>query len=180
MPRIRFEVGSTFKYDDQIHQVVGFAGNVGAYRSENGSCWMAPVGTVVTGASFGLISTAGAPPPQSARLAEPTSDPSILHVAELTAHLLEAISGFRSGSAADARPDEPRAEYDPRLFPHSERLAHKAQELGVSLSSILAKKWLLADFGFLSLTGASTSRIVKMGKLRPRSRGHSRGTQMSP
>jgi hypothetical protein len=61
-------------------------------------------------------------PPEHGRLAE-----------DRLGHLLEARSGYRSGSAALARPKEPRASYDPQREPSMvRRLDAKASELGTS------------------------------------------------
>lgn len=45
-------------------------------------------------------------------------------------HLLEVETGFRSGSRYWARPDEPRAAYDPATTTLTERRRAKAVELG--------------------------------------------------
>lgn len=56
-------------------------------------------------------------------------------------HAREVFTGYRSGSAELAREGEPKPEYDPAL-PKMARYRAKAEELGVSLSTV--KRWVAA------------------------------------
>jgi hypothetical protein len=60
-------------------------------------------------------------------------------VLERAAHIREALTGYRSGSAELAGDGEPRAQFDPSL-PLVPRYESKAAELGVSLRTI--KQWV--------------------------------------
>jgi hypothetical protein len=60
-------------------------------------------------------------------------------VRERAAHVREALTGYRSGSALAALPGEPRARYRTAL-PKGDRLAAKAKELGVGLRTF--ERWV--------------------------------------
>jgi transposase InsO family protein len=62
-------------------------------------------------------------------------------VSDRAAHIREVLTGYRSGTPAAARPDEPRANYDPAA-PLMARQAAKAQELGVTDRTI--RRWISA------------------------------------
>jgi hypothetical protein len=83
-------------------------------------------------------------------------------VAERAAHIREALTGHRSGTAELAAPDEPRPQYDPRNT-LTARYEAKATELGLSLRTI--KQWA-ADFrqhGEAGLARSAVSRQKPMG-----------------
>jgi transposase InsO family protein len=77
-------------------------------------------------------------------------------VADRAAHIREVLTGYRSGSPAAARPDEPRADYSPDR-PLMARQSAKAQELGVTDRTV--RRWITAyvDSGEAGLVD---SRVV--------------------
>ena len=79
-------------------------------------------------------------------------------------HVREVLTGYVSGSAELARPDEPRAPYDPTL-PLEARYAAKAAELGKSVRSV--KRWV-ADFHNYGEAGLKVSRTYKAPQVDPR------------
>lgn len=69
------------------------------------------------------------------------SEDELTEVRERAVHLNELLYGYRSGSAELAVPGEPRPQYVPGL-PKMRRYQAKADELGVSLSTVL--RWVAA------------------------------------
>ncbi|HTX53393.1 MAG TPA: Mu transposase C-terminal domain-containing protein [Candidatus Baltobacteraceae bacterium] len=83
-------------------------------------------------------------------------------VAERAAHVREVLTGYRSGAAELATPDEPRPPYDVR-HTLTARYEAKAAELGVSLRTIT--QWV-ADFrqhGEAGLARSAVSRQKPLG-----------------
>lgn len=83
-------------------------------------------------------------------------------VAERAAHIREVLTGYRSGAAELAAPDEPRRLYDPRK-PLTARYDAKSAELGVSLRTVT--QWV-ADFrqhGEAGLARSAVSRQKPLG-----------------
>jgi hypothetical protein len=83
-------------------------------------------------------------------------------VAERAAHVREVLTGYRSGTAELAAPDEPRPPYDIRRT-LTARYEAKAAELGVSLRTIT--QWV-ADFrqhGEAGLARSAVSRQKPLG-----------------
>jgi putative transposase len=84
-------------------------------------------------------------------------------VGERAAHVREVLTGYRSGTAEQAQPGEPRPEYDPAR-PFMERQAAKARELNVTDRTI--RRWIVAysDAGEAGLVDARTitGRVSKV------------------
>ena len=69
------------------------------------------------------------------------AEPQLTDVCERAAHVRELLSGYRSGSAADALPGEPREPYRPGT-PRMGRYRAKAEELNVGVATI--RRWVAA------------------------------------
>jgi hypothetical protein len=83
-------------------------------------------------------------------------------VAERAAHVREVLTGYRSGAAELATPDEPRPPYDVR-HTLTARYEAKAAELGVSLRTIT--QWVadLRQHGEAGLARSALSRQTPLG-----------------
>ncbi|MEU4113799.1 Mu transposase C-terminal domain-containing protein [Kitasatospora sp. NPDC028055] len=132
----RIAVEDWIEFEDERHQVVGISGTTVRLRSETGRLQAIMLTEILNDATF----RAGIEPPKVngvhdederdvvgalSGLAPAVRDAAL----ELEAHLLEAMTGYRSGSALDALPHEPRDAYRPEL-PVTERVQAKAEELG--------------------------------------------------
>src|SRR5262245_48770162 len=62
-------------------------------------------------------------------------------VSDRAGHIREVLTGYRSGTPAAARPEEPRAEYNPAC-PLMARQSAKAEELGLTDRTI--RRWITA------------------------------------
>ena len=69
----------------------------------------------------------------------------------LAKHVLEAITGYQSGTSEDAAPDEPKREYDPEIFHLTQRLAHKASELRKTVRFMWIAKRAYIECGLMGL-----------------------------
>lgn len=79
-------------------------------------------------------------------------------------HIREVLTGYKSGSAELARPNEPEPQYEPTL-PLEARYAAKAAELRVNVRSV--KRWV-ADFRSYGEAGLKVSRKYKEPQVDPR------------
>lgn len=73
------------------------------------------------------------------------------------AHIRELLTGYRSGTSEDKRPDEPRPEYDP-AGPLMKRHAAKARELGIGERTL--RRWV-AQYESTGEAGLVDSRQVE-------------------
>ncbi len=172
-------------FDDDEHQIVGFVGTAVRLRSRTGSM------QVITTAAL-LDPAAGLEVLPSGRPAAPEQDPepsqrsTVLQgwdegaiwdelddadrdaATELERHLLEAMTGYRSGSAEDPQPGEPRPQYDPRLSVEA-RMVAKADELKYSRRRMYQ---LRKDYRATGLMGLIDKRKLKgrnpLARLDPR------------
>jgi transposase InsO family protein len=78
-------------------------------------------------------------------------------VSERAAHIRELLTGYRSGSATDKQPGEPRPQYDPAR-PLMERHAAKARELGVGERTL--RRWA-SDYENAAEAGLVDSRMIR-------------------
>ncbi len=136
-------VGARLRHDGETFQVVDFAGRRITLQSAAGHERQVEIGWLLGHPSTELL---GAPlvqaplpavGPEFAALTE--SEHAAL--AERAAHVREVLSGYRSGSADLAAPDEPRPAYDPAV-PRMARYQAKAAELGVDERTV--RRWVKA------------------------------------
>jgi putative transposase len=79
-------------------------------------------------------------------------------LAGLQAHMLELVTGYRSGDPAAPAPGEPREGFDPSL-PMRQRVAAKAAELGISADTLWyrLRKWRAAGSTTFGLVDRRTT-----------------------
>lgn len=88
----------------------------------------------------------------------------LAEVRDRAEHVREVLTGYRSGSKALRRADEPRPPYDPTL-PLEARYAAKAAELGVTDRTV---KYWVSDFRKYGDAGLMTSRTHNQPQIDPR------------
>jgi transposase InsO family protein len=136
-------VGARLRHDGETFQVVDFTGRRITLQSAGGRERQVEIGwllghpsTEFLGAGLGQAPLP-AVGPEFAVLTE--SEHAAL--AERAAHVREVLSGYRSGSADLAAPDEPRPGYDPAVS-RMARYQAKAAELGVDERTV--RRWVRA------------------------------------
>ncbi len=173
---VRVSVGTRFIHDGELMQVVEMQaaaiGTVVVLRAVAGG------GTTVIRATLRELldgSRARLLPDDSGPQADDDVDPASVVLAtvsdserdelnERAAHVREALTGYRSGSAELPAKGEPREQYDPSMSLTS-RYTAKAAELGVSLRTI--KQWV-ADFrrhGVAGLARKQSDRQKPLGNV---------------
>ncbi|MEV0259250.1 Mu transposase C-terminal domain-containing protein [Streptomyces sp. NPDC050732] len=139
----RLAVTDWIEFEEERHQVAGLNGATVRLRSENGRIQTIMLAVLLADATF---RAAAEPPPDTtgdadlgnidpAGILEGLDDTAKQAALEMEGHLLEAMTGYRSGDPLSARPDEPRPLYDPTR-PQVARIQAKAEELGVT------ERWL--------------------------------------
>ena len=78
---------------------------------------------------------------------------------KLESHLLEAITGYSSGTSLEPAEKEPRAEYDPVGLTLTHRIACKASELGLTERAVWRMKGAYEDFGIMGLVDKRVCRF---------------------
>lgn len=144
MNALRLQLGDWVEFEDERHQVTGFAGTAVRLRSESGTAQLILTAELLADASF---QSAVADPRETAEL---TLDCEALlaevdtverrRVLAMEAHLLESTTGYRSGNPVDPIEGEPRPDFRPELT-QRQRVAAKAVELGISERRL----WQLLD-----------------------------------
>jgi transposase InsO family protein len=136
-------IGSRVIYDGEICTVLALAGDrVTVQEQRSGRALSVRIASLLAVPGRGLLDPAvavrvGAVGPALASL----TDAEMTAVCERAAHLREVLMGYRSGSAEQALPGEPRAAYRPGR-PLMERYRAKAAELGVGVTSV--RRWASA------------------------------------
>ncbi|MFI9077575.1 transposase [Streptomyces sioyaensis] len=137
----RLAVTDWIEFEEERHQIAGLDGATVRLRSENGRIQTIMLSVLLADASF---RAAVEPPPplqnpgtvlDAAGVLEGLDEDVTDTALKLEAHLLEAMTGYRSGDRLSAKPGEPRPQYDPALPQHA-RVKTKAEELGVT------ERWL--------------------------------------
>ncbi|MGI5238708.1 integrase [Dactylosporangium sp. CA-139066] len=99
-----------------------------------------------------------APRPDPGPLLDALPEDQRAAVRAMQAHLLEMTTGFRTGLAASAQPDEPRVEYHPSL-PLRARVQAKATELGCGPSVVWKRLRQWRAHGLAGLIDGRTVRL---------------------
>lgn len=138
----RLAVTDWIEFEEERHQVAGLNGAIVRLRSESGRMQTLMLTVLLADTSF---RAAVEPTPRSLESDGSGLDPAgVLEglddtvkdaALKLEAHLLETMTGYRSGDPLSAAGGEPRPQYDPAM-PQVARVQAKAEELGVS------ERWL--------------------------------------
>ncbi|MFB6980746.1 TnsA-like heteromeric transposase endonuclease subunit [Streptomyces scopuliridis] len=147
---VRVGVGTRFWYDGEVVTVEGMfghsAGNEVLVRDGVGRMFRLSLREVLFSGRARVIATGPGPTSDdpgdtASTVLARLSEEELGEVRERAAHLNELLCGYRSGSAELAAPGESRPQYAPGL-PKMRRYQSKAEELGVSLSTVL--RWVAA------------------------------------
>jgi transposase InsO family protein len=136
-------VGSRVAYDGDVSTVVALAGDrVMVQEQRSGRARSVGIAALLAAPGSGLVeATAAAPVGAVGPALASLADGELSAVSERAAHMREVLTGYRSGSPADALPGEPHAAYRPGV-PLMERYRAKAGELGVGMTSV--RRWVRA------------------------------------
>jgi transposase InsO family protein len=157
----RVGVGTRVMFDGEICQITewmsGTAGTEVVLTGSTSVCRMSLV-ALLRGDRAKLIPEGPGPepddeddPPAVALLG--LSEAEMQEVRKQAAHIREVLTGFRSGSAQIALPDEPRTQYEPSL-PLLERYDAKAAELGIAKRTLRRHVRLYRESGEAGLASA--------------------------
>lgn len=155
------KVGARIQWEGEAHIVTGFSGAAVLLRSARGWTGQIRISDLCASPSFRVIT----PDSQHDRaevvtFVDNVPPAEISKAEDLLAHLLEARTGYRRGSAASALPGEPRLQYDPRHTNLSERMEAKARELNRK------RRWIFKMQGRyqrLGIYGLIDQRTTKLG-----------------
>jgi transposase InsO family protein len=154
----KLSINTEINYEGRSYVVEGFAGSVIVLRSTDGEVIRLGLRNLVTSDSFKVIG------PKDEDLApifiEGVSKAEMKALYELAAHLLEALTGYRSGSEADALPGEPFPDYDPVAKTVRSRFELKAKELKITDRTLWNLKRAYVKRG---LYGLIDGRKIKLG-----------------
>lgn len=139
--RAQLKIGTILWYEGERHQVTALNGLAIQLRSmSSGVPMLLAASELLSSNKYSLLDDG---------LSERASDTSpgevipgsvpdeVTRAARLIeGHLLEVLTGYKSGSCADAAPGEPKAQYDPSLTKLSARIEAKATELGRTSRSL--------------------------------------------
>ena len=171
---VLLQQGAWLQFDGELLEVVTVEATRVTLRSARG--WWRTVGTAEFLSSAQTAQEPEEPVPSAGlRLAALTAA-ARKAVGERAAHIRELLTGYRSGTAEDRQPGEPRPEYDPAR-PLMERHAAKARELGVGERTI--RRWASlyedrAEAGLVDsrmIRGEHTGGRPTLGPGRPRDHG---------
>lgn len=154
----KLTVGAEVHYEATSYVVEGFAGSVIILKSTQGDTIRLGLRHLVTSDSFKFIGRKE--DDVQPVFIEGVSKADLKAMNELAAHLMEAITGFRSGSEADALPGEPNAGYDFAATTMRSRFVTKAKELKVSLRTLWNQK---KSYEAKGLFGLMDGRKTKLG-----------------
>lgn len=160
MPKsqVRVQIGSKIRYDGEVHIITGFAGAVMEMRDPRGRLTRRSTAEVLTSESFGLLERIGGPDADGPTFIDnvPAAERKAAQV--LAAHVMEAITGYKSGTQADAKVDEPLPAFDPETTTLTERVQAKAAELNMSFRTLWTKKSRFDQYGLYGLIDRRVTR----------------------
>ncbi len=152
-----FSIGSKFQISGENYSVVSLNGSGVTARSARGKLEQFEFGTLFNTPGF-TSNTETLPDVASEVSTEGVPEAALLKAKELAAHILEALTGHRSGSSDDSLLEEPKAAYDPESLSTSKRLANKAAELKMGKRAL----WLMKDnYEKFGLAGLVDKRALR-------------------
>lgn len=157
----KLTIGSEVHYEATSYVVEGFAGAVVVLRSTQGEVIRLGLRALVTSDSFKLIGLSD--DNLQPLFIEGVPKERLKAAKDLLAHLLEAMTGYRSGTEIDALPGEPRAGYDPEASAMSTRFVLKSTELGITDRTLWIHK---KNYEARGLHGLLDGRKIKLGTVK--------------
>jgi len=155
MPKLT--IGAEIEFEATAYVVEGFAGSVIVMRSSQGEVIRVGLRHLVTSDSFKI--TGRIDDEVQPIFIEGVSKAELKALNELAAHLLEAMTGYRSGSEADALPSEPREGYDPVAITMRSRFERKAKELNIYTRTLWRHKTRYEAHGLYGLRDGRTTKL---------------------
>lgn len=152
----KLTIGAEIEFEATAYVVEGFAGSVIVMQSTQGEVLRIALRHLVTSNSFKLIGRAD--DEVQPIFIEGVSKAELKALNELAAHLMEAITGYRSGSEADALPGEPTIGYDPVVTTTASRFELKASELKIDTRTLWRYKKSYEKHGLHGLTDGRKSK----------------------
>ena len=134
-------VGSRLAHDGEAWTVVGMEAGCVVLAGPRGACKRVLTATLLAGPTTRVFGVPEAVPEPMGSVLDDLSEVERTQLGERLGHVREVLTGYRSGSAELAEPDEPRPEYHPSL-PQKDRYRTKAGELGVGLRTV--ERWVAA------------------------------------
>lgn len=164
MSSVRLQVGTRVRFDGETHSVIAFEGGATRLRSQRGQATVIALGELVTHPSFSVLSDeplqgAHDRAPHAAVPLDGVPDETRQQAQELLAHLNEVETGYRSGRADEALPDEPRPEYDPTVTTLEQRLHTKGEELEVHVRTLKRYRSNYRKHGLMGLVDKRAARM---------------------
>ncbi|MEU5898636.1 Mu transposase C-terminal domain-containing protein [Streptomyces venezuelae] len=150
-------VGDWVTFDDGHHQVVALAGTAVRLRSSGGEESVVLASYLMAAPDFSVTGTESLPTLEPAGLLESLPEAARAAAVEWERHVVEVETGLPAG----AEPGTPvKPEYDPAR-PLVERAQAKADELGVSLRTVMAKRSRYAQQGVWGLVDGRLVRLTE-------------------
>ncbi|MFJ4843719.1 Mu transposase C-terminal domain-containing protein [Streptomyces sp. NPDC088746] len=150
-------VGDWVTFDDGHHQVVALAGTAVRLRSSGGEESVVLASYLMAAPDFSVTGTESLPTLEPVGLLESLPEAARAAAVEWERHVVEVETGLPAG----AEPGTPvRPEYDPAR-PLVERAQAKADELGVSLRTVMAKRSRYAQQGVWGLVDGRLVRLTE-------------------
>jgi transposase InsO family protein len=156
----RFSVGSKFELDGENHTVISLDGFSLTARSNLGRISSFQISGLFNRSTFRFGKDANNLVDLDTSM---FTDAQLKPARQKLGHLLEAITGFKSGTHEIAEPDEPLHIYDSERHSLNQRLTSKAEELKWSRSKIFRKKKAFEAYG---LVGLVDGRVARQGRVR--------------
>lgn len=158
--QVRVQVGSKIRYDGEVHIVTGFAGAVMEMRDPRGRLTRRATAEVLTSESFGLLERIKGRGTDGPTFIDNVPAGKRKEAEVLAAHIMEAITGYKSGTQADAKFDEPLHAFDPETTTLTERVRVKAAELKMGFRTLWAKKSRYEQYGLYGLIDQRVTRVA--------------------
>lgn len=135
-------IGSKVAHDGGTWTVVALTGAHATLEEQPaGRTQAVAITRLLTAPDSRLLDVLAAPIPSVGPVLANLAESELTDVCERAAHVRELLSGYRSGSAADALPGEPREPYRPGT-PRMGRYRAKAEELNMGGATI--RRWVAA------------------------------------
>ena len=152
----RLSIGSEFEFETTKYIVESFAGSIIVARSGKGEVLRIGIRELATSESYKSKDENISNEPL---FVEGLSKSDEREAKALAEELLEAITGYRSGTPSDALTTEPRIEYDPTKTTLNSRFDAKAKELNVSSRTLWYQKKSYEERGINGLVDHRKFRI---------------------
>ena len=168
LQRDKIQVGTKLWYSREQHEVIALNATTTILKSlRTGNNMTVAVADLLTSGGFSTVIGGKKEEPSTEALqhAVPCNMPAeqTAKAKALLKHLLEALTGFKSGTVEDALPHEPRDEYDVGFTTLTSRMLAKAKELGIGNRAMWNYHEGYRKFGLYGLADQRAMRIQKSG-----------------